>query len=132
MPGDTNAFLFRMLVANGGVYKGWVGVRKSGVSEAYGMFAITRFEKGSIVTAKIPSETQLSESMIPINNTLYLRWNWVAKQILKELCPTINAVNLRESMLIRACQRIMCVIYDPTEEGDVCFMAVVVVLYPPV
>jgi hypothetical protein len=106
VPGDTNA-LFRMLVVNGGVYKGWVEVRKSGVKEGYGLFAVTRFEKGSIITAKIPCEIQLLESVIPTKDTLYLGWNWVAKKSLEELGPTINAVYLRESMLIRACTRIM-------------------------
>jgi hypothetical protein len=75
-PGDTNV-LFCMLVANGGVYKAWVEVRRSGVRDGSGLFAVTRFEKGSIVTAKIPYETQLPKSAIPSKDTLHLGWNWV-------------------------------------------------------
>jgi hypothetical protein len=106
VPGDTNV-LFRMLVANGGVYKGWVEIRRSGVRDGYGLFAVTRFEKGSIVTAKIPYETQLPESGIPSKDTLHLGWKWVVKKNVEELGLTTNVVYLKESGLIRACTRIM-------------------------
>jgi hypothetical protein len=36
-----------------------------------------------------------------------LGWNWVVKKNAEELGPTINAVYLKESGLIRACTRIM-------------------------
>jgi hypothetical protein len=104
--GDTNA-VFRMLVANGGAYKGWVEVRRSGMRNDYGLFAVTRFEKGSIVTVKIPHETQLPEFTMPTKDTLHLGWNWVLKKNAEELGPTINAVYLKESGLTRACTRIM-------------------------
>jgi hypothetical protein len=103
---STNA-VFRMLVANGGAYKGWVEVRKSGMRDDYGVFAVTRFEKGSIVTLKIPDETQLPEFTIPTKHTLHLGWNWVVKKKAKEHGRTINAVYLKENGLIRACTRIM-------------------------
>ena len=105
-PGDTN-IIFRMLVTSGGVYKGWVEVRKSGASDGYGLFAVTRFEKGSIVTAKIPYETQLSDSAIPTKDTLHLGWNWIVKKNVEEVGRNSNAVYLKESGLIRACTRIM-------------------------
>jgi hypothetical protein len=105
-PGDMNA-VFHMLVANGGVYKGWVELQSSGLRDSYGLFAVTRFEKGSIITVKIRYETQLSESAIPTKDTLHLGWNWVVKKNVKELGPTINAVYLKESGLIWACTRIM-------------------------
>jgi hypothetical protein len=104
--GGTNA-VFRMLVANGGAYKGWVEVRKSGMRDDYGVFAVTRFEKGSIVTLKIPDETQLPEFTMPTKHTLHLGWNWVVKKKAKEVGRTINAVYLKENGLIRACTRIM-------------------------
>ena len=98
-PRETNV-VFRMLVANGGVYKGWVKVRRSGVSDGYGLFAVTRFEKGSIVTAKIPYETQLLESVMPTKDTLHLGWNWVVKKNVEEVGRNSNAVYLKESGLI--------------------------------
>ena len=104
--GDRNA-VFRMLVANGGIYKGWVEVRRSGMRDDYGLFAVARFEKGSIVTVKIPEETQLPAFTMPTKDTLHLGWNWVVKKNVEDLGPTINAVYLRESGLIRACTRIM-------------------------
>jgi hypothetical protein len=91
-----------MLVTNGEVYKGWVKVQGSGVRDGYGMFAVTRFEKGSIVTAKTPYKMQLSESAIPTKDTLHLGWNWVVKKHVEELGPTTNAV-YKESGLIQAC-----------------------------
>jgi hypothetical protein len=104
--GGTNA-VFRMLVTNGGAYKGWVEVRKSGMRDDYGVFAVTRFEKGSIVTLKIPDETQLPEFTMPTKHTLHLGWNWVVKKKSKEVGRTINAVYLKENGLIRASTRIM-------------------------
>jgi hypothetical protein len=77
------------------------------VRDGYGLFAVTRFEKGSVVTAKIPNETQLPESAIPSKDNLHLGWNWVAKKNAEELGLTTNVVYLKESGLIRACTRIM-------------------------
>ena len=104
--GGTSA-VFRALVANGGAHKGWVEVRKSGMRDDCGVFAVTRFEKGSIVTLKIPDETQLPEFTMPAKHTLHLGWNWVVKKKAKEAGRTINAVCLKENGLIRACTRIM-------------------------
>jgi len=102
----TNA-VYRMLVWIGGVYKGWVEIRKSGVKDGYGLFAVTRFEKGSIITAKTPAEMSWCDSAIPSKDTLHLGWNWVVKKSIDELGPTSNAVYLKENGLIRACTRIM-------------------------
>lgn len=103
--GDT--VIYRMLVGNGGAYKGWVEVRRSGVRNSYGLFAISRFEKGSIITAKIPDEIEGSNLDSPTKDTLFLGWNWVVRKSAEELGPTTNAVYLKESGLIRACTRIM-------------------------
>jgi hypothetical protein len=102
----TNA-VFRMLVANGGACKGWVEVRKSGMRDACGVFAVTRFEKGSTVTPKIPDEMQLPEFGMPAKHALHLGWNWVVKKKAEELGRTINVVRLKENGLTRACTRIM-------------------------
>lgn len=99
--------VYRMLVWIGGAYKGWIEVRPSCVRDSYGLFAVARFEKGSIITAKIPIENQLDDSVLPSEDTLHLGWKWAVEKNADALGPTANAVYLRENGLVRASTRIM-------------------------
>jgi hypothetical protein len=67
---------YRMMVWVVNVYKGWIEVRWCSVRKRFGLYAVTRFEKGSIVTAKVPTEERLTESSTPSLETLNLGWNW--------------------------------------------------------
>jgi hypothetical protein len=98
---------YRMLVMTGGVYKGWLEVRQSCINDGYGVFALTRFEKGAIITARIPGEEVVERGAVPMRCTLNLGWNWVTKKRKDDIGAGANAIYLEESRVIRASRRIL-------------------------
>ena len=121
MEGENVAF--RMLVLSGGVYKEWIEIRRSGFGDGYGLFALTRFEKGSIITMKIPYEGKLGQGAEPQKSSLHLGCNWVARKTADHIGPTGNAVYLEENGLLRSKRRIMPgseIVLDEKLTSDLC------------
>ena len=99
--------VYCMNVNTGGSFKGWLEVRRSGIQEGYGLFAMRRFEKGSIITAKIPKEMGTVPEGPPTRETLFLGWSWAVKKNTEDVGRHFNAVHLDANGMLRTARRIM-------------------------
>jgi hypothetical protein len=103
---------YSLMVLHSGSYKNWIEIRPSGISQKYGVFAVSRFEKGSIITCKMPSEdVEPNAYCVPTDDTsvLQLGWKWIVKKEsgVSASLKGCNAVYVEQNGLVRASSRIM-------------------------
>ena len=104
--GEAEADGFRMMVLIGGKgYKNWIEVRKSKRKGGFGLFAAVRFEKGDIITARVPGEEEAKEDRNPQLENLQL--GWAVRRSSEELGKGSNAIYVSSNRLIRAKNRIL-------------------------
>jgi hypothetical protein len=76
------------------------------------LFAVMRFEKSCIITAKILYETQLSEYGLSSKDMVHLGWNWVVKKNIGKFGLSSNGVILLDEDVAR----IMRMVYTPVPD----------------